>query len=95
MCFGDQARRRDILTALSDGKPADFSRGFASRPQTRGTTELAGTEYQDGWGSHCYQERDNEAENDRSFRPWTCAEGLTCQVASPATRMGMCFIKTR
>jgi len=93
--FGDQVRRRDILTALSDGKPADFSRGFASRPQTRGTTELAGTEYQDGWGSHCYQERDNEAENDRSFRPWTCAEGLTCQVASPATRMGMCFIKTR
>src|SRR6266550_962428 len=91
--FGDQVRRRDILAALRDEKPADFSRGFASRPQTRGTTELAGTEYQDGWGSHCYQERDNEAENDRSFRPWTCAEGLTCQVASPATRMGMCFIK--
>ena len=93
--FGDQVRRRDILTAFGDGRPPDFSRGFASRPQTRGTMELAGTEYEDGWGSHCYEQRDNEAENDKSFRAWTCAEGLSCQIASPATRMGMCFIKTR
>jgi hypothetical protein len=93
--FGDQVRRRDILTALGDERPPDFSRGFASRPQTRGSTDLAGTEYEDGWGSHCYEQRDNEAENDKSFRAWTCAEGLSCQIASPATRMGMCFIKTR
>jgi hypothetical protein len=93
--FGDQVRRRDILAAFGEGRSPDFSRGFASRPQTRGTTELAGTEYEDGWGSHCYQQRDNEAENDKSFRAWTCAEGLSCQIASPATRMGMCFIKTR
>jgi hypothetical protein len=93
--FCDQVRRRDILAALSEGRPPDFSRGFASRPQTRGTTELAGTEYEDGWGSHCYGQRDNEAENDKSFRGWTCAEGLSCQIASPVTRMGMCFIKTR
>ncbi len=93
--FGDQVRRRDILTAFGDGRSPDFSRGFASRPQTRGTTELAGTGYEDGWGSHCYEQRDNQAENDKSFRSWTCAEGLACQVASPATRMGMCFIKTR
>jgi hypothetical protein len=93
--FGDQVRRRDILTAFSDSRPPDFSRGFASRPQTRGTTELAGTEYEDGWGSHCYAPRDNEAENDKSFRSWTCAEGLSCQIASPVARMGMCFIKTR
>jgi hypothetical protein len=93
--FGDQVRRRDILTAFSDDKQPDFSRGFASRPQTRGSTQLAGTEYEDGWGSHCYQQHDNEAENDRSFRSWTCAEGLSCQAASPATRLGMCFIKTR
>jgi hypothetical protein len=93
--FGDQVRRRDILTAFRDGRPPDFSRGFASRPQTRDTTELAGTEYEDGWGSHCYEQRDSEAENDKSFRGWTCAEGLSCQIASPATRMGMCFIKTR
>jgi hypothetical protein len=93
--FGDQVRRRDILTAFGDGRPPDFSRGFASRPQTRGTTELAGTEYEDGWGSHCYQGHDNETENDKSFRGWTCAEGLSCQIASPVTRMGMCFIKTR
>jgi hypothetical protein len=93
--FGDQVRRRDILTAFGAGRLPDFSRGFASRPQTRGATELAGTEYEDGWGSHCYEPRDNEAENDKSFRGWTCAEGLSCQIANPATRMGMCFIKTR
>ena len=93
--FGDQVRRRDILTSFSEDRKPDFSRGFASRPQTRGSTELAGTEYEDGWGSHCYTQHDNEAENDKSFRAWTCAEGLTCQVASPVARMGMCFIKTR
>jgi hypothetical protein len=93
--FGDQVRRRDILTAFSEDRKPDFSRGFASRPQTRGSTELAGTEYEDGWGAHCYTQHDDEAENDRSFRSWTCAEGLSCQVAGRATRMGMCFIKTR
>jgi hypothetical protein len=93
--FGDQVRRRDILTAFGDDRSPDFSRGFSSRPQTRGTMELAGTEYEDGWGSHCYAPRDNESKNDKSFRGWSCAEGLSCQIASPATRMGMCFIKTR
>jgi len=93
--FGDQVRRRDILTALSDGRPPDFSRGFASRPQSRGTTELAGTEYEDGWGSHCYEQRDKRGRERQEFRAWTCAEGLSCQIASPSTRMGMCFIKTR
>ena len=53
--FGDQVRRRDILAALRDGRPPDYSRGFSSRPQLRGSTELAGTEYDDGWGAHCYQ----------------------------------------
>ena len=52
--FGDQIRRRDILTALRDGRHPDYSRGFSSRPQLRGSTELAGTEYEDGWGAHCY-----------------------------------------
>ncbi|GAA0005026.1 hypothetical protein BRDID11002_50290 [Bradyrhizobium diazoefficiens] len=51
--LGDQLRRRDILTAFAAGQRPDFSRGFASRPQTRGSQELAGTEYQDGWGAHC------------------------------------------
>jgi hypothetical protein len=91
--FGDQIRRRDILTALRDGKRPEYSRGFSSRPQTRGSTELAGTEYEDGWGAHCYAQRTNAAENDRSFRSWTCAEGLACQVQGHATRMGMCFVK--
>ena len=93
--FGDQVRRRDILAAFGDGKSPDFSKGFASRPQQRSSTELAGTEYEDGWGAHCYVQRARANENDKSFRSWTCAEGLACEAAAPATRMGMCFVKTR
>ena len=93
--FGDQIRRRDILTALRDGKPPDYSRGFASRPQLRGSTELAGTGYYDGWGAHCYMAGKPAANNDGSFRDWTCAEGLACQAAGKTSRMGMCFVKSR
>jgi mono/diheme cytochrome c family protein len=93
--FGDQLRRRDILTAFRDGKAPDFSKGFAGRPQLRGSTELAGTEYEDGWGAHCYVQRARASDNDKSFRSWTCAEGLACEAVTPATRMGMCFVKTR
>jgi hypothetical protein len=93
--FGDQIRRRDILTALRDGTPPDYSRGFSSRPQLRGSTELAGTEYDDGWGAHCYQQKPGAKDNDRSFKSWTCTEGLACQVADKATRMGMCFVRDR
>jgi hypothetical protein len=93
--FGDQIRRRDILAALRDGRPPDYSRGFSSRPQLRGRTELAGTEYDDGWGAHCYQQSAKAAGNDKSFRSWTCAEGLTCQAAGKTSRMGMCFVKGR
>ena len=81
--------------ALRDGRPPDYSRGFSSRPQLRGSTELAGTEYDDGWGAHCYQQKSAAKDNDRSFKPWTCAEGLACQVADKATRMGMCFVGDR
>jgi hypothetical protein len=90
--FGDQARRRDILAALRDGRPPDYSKGFASRPQLRGARELAGTEYSDGWGAHCYRLVRGNASNDASFRSWTCAKGLACQAAG-AARMGMCFVK--
>jgi hypothetical protein len=93
--FGDQVRRRDILTSLRDGKRPDYSRGFSSRPQLRGSTELAGTEYEDGWGAHCYLQATKAADNDKSFRSWTCAEGLACQVANQSTRMGMCFVRAR
>ena len=93
--FGDQVRRRDILTAFAGDKTPDFSRGFASRPQARGATELAGTEYGNGWGAHCYVRGAKPADNDKSFGGWTCADGLTCQTSSPGTRMGMCFVKTR
>jgi hypothetical protein len=91
--FGDQARRRDILVALRDGRPPDYSKGFASRPQLRSAKELAGTEYSDGWGAHCYRLMRGNASNDVSFRSWTCAKGLACQTADGATRMGMCFVR--
>ncbi|MEH2503927.1 MULTISPECIES: hypothetical protein [unclassified Bradyrhizobium] len=93
--FGDQIRRRDILAALRDGEPPDYSRGFASRPQLRGSTELAGSNYYDGWGAHCYVRGKSAANDDGSFRDWTCAEGLTCQAAGKISRIGMCFVKSR
>jgi hypothetical protein len=93
--FGDQVRRRDILLALRDGKAPDYSRGFSDRPQSRGSAELAGTGYEDGWGAHCYQQRPKASENDASFRSWTCAEGLSCQPVGNASRFGMCFVKSR
>jgi hypothetical protein len=97
--FGDQVRRREILSEIRDGKTVDYSRGFSERPQLRGSGELAGTEYDDGWGAHCYglrdKVRDKSADNDRSFVSWSCAKGLACQVMSEASRMGMCFVGNR
>jgi hypothetical protein len=96
--FGDQIRRRDILGSLNWGRSPDYSRGFSERPQLRGPElvgELLGTEYNDGWGAHCYQAAAKAADNDPSFGSWTCARGLACQVAGKTSRMGMCFVKTR
>jgi hypothetical protein len=93
--FGDQIRRRDILASLRDGKAPDYSRGFASRPQLRGSAELAGTNYYDGWGAHCYVQSKPATGNDGSFRDWTCAEGLSCQATGKISRIGMCFVKSR
>ena len=90
--FADQIRRRDILAALRDGRPPDYSRGFSSRPQLRGSSELAGTEYEDGWGASCYVQHSNPTENDPSFKSWTCAKGLSCQRLGTASRIGMCFV---
>lgn len=92
---GDQLRRRDILTAFAAGKRPDFSRGFAGRPQTRGSRELAGSEYQDGWGAHCSLKDAGSGTADKSFTSWSCADGLTCQPAAASRHIGMCFIKTR
>jgi hypothetical protein len=97
--FGDQIRRRDILASIADGKKADYSRGFSERPQLRGSHELAGTEYDDGWGARCYgvpaKTGGKAADNDRSFTSWGCARGLACQVMSETSRMGMCFVGKR
>jgi hypothetical protein len=93
--LGDQIRRRNILASIRDGGRIDYSRGFSSRPQLRGSRELAGTEYEDGWGAPCYGQSAKAAENDRSFKSWTCAKGLACQVMSDVSRMGMCFVGSR
>ena len=69
--------------------------GFSSRPQLRGSSELAGTEYDDGWGAHCYIQHADAADNDKSFKSWTCAEGLACQVVDRGSRIGMCFVGSR
>jgi len=86
--FGDQERRRDVLTSLRDGTLPDLSRGFSARPQTRRAKELAGTTYVDGWGAMCYA----PDHADRSFSSWTCAEGLACQT-NGVSRAGFCFPK--
>jgi hypothetical protein len=94
--LGDQVRRRDILMAMRDGRTPDFSRGFSDRPQLRGTSELMGTEYDNGWGAHCFD--GNGSSGDKSFRSWTCAKGLACQVTGAAIKsshMGMCFVGNR
>ena len=93
--FGDQIRRRDILTALRDGRQPDYSRGFSSRPQLRGSTANSREPNITMAGARiAMRQRANGADNDRSFRSWTCAEGLACQVAGKTSRMGMCFVKT-
>ena len=97
--FGDQIRRRDILNSMKWGSSPDYSRGFSGRPQLRTRSEflgeLAGTGHYDGWGAHCYQQGAKAADNDPSFRAWTCAKGLACQPAGKTSRIGMCFVGSR
>jgi hypothetical protein len=93
--LGDQTRRRDILAALREGRPPDYSRGFSDRPQLRGSAELSGTGYEDGWGAHCYRQQPGAPDNDKSFLSWTCAERLSCQPVDKASRIGMCFVENR
>ncbi len=97
--FGDQIRRRDILTSIKWGSSPDYSRGFSERPQLRTRSEflaeLKGTGHYDGWGAHCYQPSAKAADNDPSFRTWTCAAGLSCEAAGKTSRIGMCFVKSR
>lgn len=89
--FGDQERRRDILSAFRDNRAPDFSRGFSARPQASRANELAGTTYVNGWGGVCYA-ADANAASDKSFASWTCAEGLTCQATGAKdSRAGFCF----
>jgi hypothetical protein len=97
--FGDQIRRRDILTSMKWGSSPDYSRGFSERPQLRTRSEflaeLKGTGHYDGWGAHCYQQSAKAADNDPSFGGWTCAAGLACEPAGKTSRIGMCFVKSR
>ena len=97
--FGDQIRRRDILTSLQmEQQPGLFARIFRTPAIAHAvgiSGELAGTGYYDGWGAHCYQPSPKAADNDPSFRSWTCAAGLACQAVGKTSRIGMCFVKSR
>jgi len=76
--FGDPVRRRDVLNCGGRRQAADSRGGLqASRPQTRGTTELPAPNMRTAGVQHAIRGTDNEAENDGSFRGWTCAEGLS------------------
>lgn len=91
--FGDQPRRRDILSAYRDSRDPDFSRGFSARPQAKRSRELDGTTYLNGWGAHCHAPTLATPKPDKSFASWSCIDGLACQMprdASP-TRAGFCF----
>jgi hypothetical protein len=94
---GDQPRRRAIAVAMQDGETPDFSRGFSDRPQPRGSTQLAGSEYLDGWGATCYRPGRLAADRDISFASWTCARGLSCQPVGGDSKpgLGMCFVATK
>lgn len=91
--FGDQPRRRDILTAFRDGRDPDFSRGFSARPQAARARELDGTTYLNGWGAHCHAPTVAMPKPDRSFASWTCIDGLACQMPRDGSpmRAGFCF----
>jgi hypothetical protein len=92
--FGDQPRRRDILSSFRDSRPLDFSRGFSARPQERRSSELDGTTYLNGWGAHCYAPDARATRVDKSFASWSCIDGLECQMppnGGTATRSGLCF----
>ena len=100
--IADQPRRHDILQAMADRRPVDYSRGFAARPQARRAGALAGTTYLDGWGAYCALDT-----GDASFASWTCADGLACRQMPDSTArttvgsggakrpplIGMCFLK--
>ena len=90
---GDQPRRRDILAAVRDGRPPDFSRGFSARPQLRRSGELNGTTFLNGWGAHCHAPTVKMPKADASFATWTCIDGLACLMpaAVSPTRAGLCF----
>jgi hypothetical protein len=70
--FGDQVRRRDILAAMRDGKPPNFSRG---PPPATAQHGARWHRIQRRLGAHC-QGRAKAADNDPSFRSRTCAKGL-------------------
>jgi len=94
--FGDQIRRRDILTSMRDGKAPGLLTGIFQPPRSCvAALNWPEPNMRTAGGAHCYLQRPNAADNDRSFRSWTCAEGLACQAAGQASRMGMCFIGDR
>ena len=91
--LGDQVRRRDILmpwpTARDRTIPAasPAARSCAATLNWRAPNTATA-------GARIATVSAEAADNDASFRSWTCAKGLACQVTSE-NRMGMCFVESR
>jgi hypothetical protein len=88
--YGEAPRRRQIVEDLAIGREPDYLRGFSARPRKSLTRGLDGTGHYNGWSAACY------TGDDKSFKPWTCAPGLTCKVLHETTSepgMGLCVTK--
>ena len=68
--------------------------GIMARGSPRGKPQIFGDREAIHHGGHLGLDADAEA-NDRSFKSWTCARGLACQVMSEVSQMGMCFVGNR
>jgi hypothetical protein len=90
--YGEAPRRRAIVEAMAEGRTPDYLRSFSARPRKSLAAGLTGTGIHNGWGATCYKGED------KSFKAWTCADGLVCRAlhesdADPG--MGLCVTRGR
>ncbi|MER9255371.1 hypothetical protein NKI59_26925 [Mesorhizobium sp. M0598] len=78
--YGDQPRRKAIVTAISERPSGRLSSyelaiGYSARPLNRLQDELFGTQLLGGWGGACVMPQFLPS----TQRQWTCQQGLTCK----------------
>ena len=90
--YGDQLRRTDILTSISEGKKLtryELATSYASRPLNTFRDRLDDTQLLGGWGGACLM----PAHQQTSQRKWGCQAGLSCKLifkSKNAPGMGTC-----